>query len=166
MQIEHLYRMQSELNQRYFRLYPDKPKSASTVALALLAELGEFLNELKPNWAWWKNGSVDRLTALEEAADLIFFALTFDLVRNVAPYVKDIQPYQDRNHDPFRQLPLLLSVILGKLLRPADNKPIAHIVVWWLLQFFSEEELLQAYQQKYAVNIKRLEQIEQQPVLL
>lgn len=54
------------------------------VRVALLAEIGELAQELKPEWAWWrkKNDSkqVDRDKALGEAADTLHFALLFDLV--------------------------------------------------------------------------------------
>lgn len=54
------------------------------VRVALLTEIGELAQELKPEWAWWsKSGDkreVDRDKVLGEAADVLHFALLFDIV--------------------------------------------------------------------------------------
>lgn len=54
------------------------------VRVALLTEIGELAQELKPEWAWWTKAGdrreVDRDKVLGEAADVAHFAQLFDLV--------------------------------------------------------------------------------------
>jgi len=59
-----------------------KPTRGELV-VALVAELGEFLNAVKGKWAWWKRHGdafvTDKERATEELADVLHFALALVL---------------------------------------------------------------------------------------
>ena len=81
---------------RFSKVYPilietqmllDKPRASdpppnTLLRVALKAEIGELFNALKPHWAWWKRQDKtfeDDGTYLEEAADVMHFALALDI---------------------------------------------------------------------------------------
>lgn len=70
-----LLKRQAELQ----RLSNMPAASLEQVRVALLTEIGELAQELKPDWAWWsKPGAkkeVDREKVLGEAADVLHFVL-------------------------------------------------------------------------------------------
>jgi len=61
------------------------PATLEQVRVALLTEIGELAQELKPDWAWWKKPgdarTVNPERVLSEAADVGHFALLADVVR-------------------------------------------------------------------------------------
>lgn len=61
------------------------PKDTDKIYAAIFAELGEYLNELKADWAWWKRKDKvfvsDNDAALEELADILHFWLLLGLAK-------------------------------------------------------------------------------------
>jgi len=57
------------------------PPPESLLRVALLAEIGEMLNALKPRWAWWKrrDKTFEEGDVLGELADIMHFALGLDV---------------------------------------------------------------------------------------
>lgn len=75
--------LQKRFDARVFEKYglTYKTVGMSRISLALDAELGEFVQEFKPMWVYWKEnpGEVDRSKALEELADIWHFFLSLML---------------------------------------------------------------------------------------
>ncbi len=151
-----LYELQRELNEEFFALFPDKPKTEEEVLLALTAELGELLNELKPVWAWWKpNGAYNHSRALEEAADVLFFALTLDLVRGVIPSRLNItQPLFVSERAALRYL----MDAHKEAHFYDDGVPVAPYFLQALLHLWDYEALKDAYMRKWYINKARIAQ--------
>lgn len=74
--LHHLERQQA-LNELYH--LPDLPSLLPDILTALDAELGEVKTELKSWWAWWTDRPVNRAQLLQELADVQFFYLIFVL---------------------------------------------------------------------------------------
>lgn len=53
------------------------------IKIAYLDEVGELIHELKPLWCYWKKSQkeVDKKRVLEELADCLHFALSYELNR-------------------------------------------------------------------------------------
>ena len=53
------------------------------IKIAYLDEVGELIHELKPLWCYWKKSQkeVDKQRVLEELADCLHFALSYELNR-------------------------------------------------------------------------------------
>ncbi|API81835.1 dUTP diphosphatase [Thermus phage G20c] len=151
--MKHLYDLQNRLNRDFFALFPDKPKGEREVLMALVAEVGELANELKPLWAWWKpDGKIDQAKALEEAADVLFFALTLDLVRDLVYYNANFSsPILPNPPKAFH----LLLLALGEAI--AGGYPVAPDFLFALTHLWDYDTLESAYLRKYEVNLKRIE---------
>lgn len=77
--------IQAETNQEVSEKHSDKIMFGglpNQISIALRTELGEFSQEVKPIWEFWKEGvgKIDRVKALEELVDVWHFGLTVCLV--------------------------------------------------------------------------------------
>lgn len=102
MNIEKLLETQLDLNSHCER-YPDKHE----LDLAILAEIGELLQEIKGNWCWWKKygegfGVSNPEVIAAELADILCFLLVGflqhgdrrdDLVFAEASHRLQVQPF-------------------------------------------------------------------------
>ncbi len=151
--LQRLYLLQEKLNQKFYALYPDKPKGVLQVLSAISAEVGEFLNELKPKWAWWKPDGPIGSNALEEGVDILFFALTMDLLKDAdlayLPLPHDAQ-------DLYSILHHALYLAHSNALRHTAY-PVAPVVLEALSKVWTLEEILSAYDAKWQENMRRID---------
>ena len=91
--LDFYYSEQQALNHVMAHRYPEREFSPNTILTALTAEVGEFLQETKAEWCWWKDLSlIDEAKALEEGVDVLFFALTLDLETGTLGEVEPPEP--------------------------------------------------------------------------
>ena len=80
LQVDDLYRLQNELDQRIFDLHDTtRNKTKNDRLLALLIELGEMINETKCFKFWSLKPSSDKAIILEEYGDGLHFLLSLGI---------------------------------------------------------------------------------------
>lgn len=128
------------------------------IRVALLTEIGELAQELKPEWAWWKKegdaGQVDRDKVLSEAADVLHFVLLMDLSEYSGyGWDEDIKPFSWWHPD----LPVAAWLTqLGGCVGGGDGSNAARIICAIIARYgFTPEDLARAYWEKTEVNLKR-----------
>ena len=128
------------------------------VRVALLTEIGELAQELKPDWAWWnKPGAkkeVDREKVLGEAADVLHFVLLMDLSEYSGyRWDEDIKPFSWWRLD----LPVAAWLTqLGGCVEGGDGSNAARIICAIIARYgFTPEDLTRAYWQKTEINLTR-----------
>lgn len=129
------------------------------VDVALLTEIGELAQELKPDWAWWKKpGSakeVNRERVLSEAADVLHFALLLDLASGHIPSgdCVEITVWHTGQNRP------IAWWIMNLLKLPEDEAGglgIAYTLCTILARYgFTPADLARAYWEKTEVNLER-----------
>ena len=154
--LDFYYSEQQALNQVMAHRYPEREFSPNTILTALTAEVGEFLQETKAEWCWWKDLRLtDEAKALEEGVDVLFFALTLDLETGTLGEVEPPEP-PTKSMRALRVLMLTsLQAAIAKVFM-GTRIPIAPLVLQALYQFWPRDRVLQAYQDKAKVNRERV----------
>ena len=85
--------MQRLLNDWIWKVSGKMPKPVD-VQIALIAEVGELVNELGSEWKWWSNGgSVDREAVLEELVDVLHFYMSLVVFSYTVDELKEWNEY-------------------------------------------------------------------------
>lgn len=123
--------------------------------IALDIELSEFMNEVKSFKYWKKNKDIDRVKVLEEASDCLHFILSLandnniDLSLNVSLFNIDI----NKCFSHIKKY-IWYDIYLGE--EWGYLKLILKRLINILIQLdFTYEDLIQSYNNKYEINIKR-----------
>lgn len=77
--IEELLKRQVILDKKFDEKETIRKREIRLIRLAYHTELGEFLQEVKSEWNYWKNscGSINKQRALEELSDVLHFSLSY-----------------------------------------------------------------------------------------
>lgn len=129
---------------------------------ALFAELGELAQEVKPDWAWWTKAGdrreVDPDKVLNEAADVLHFALLMELQQPCERSTGHLCPMREDRHNP---RPMTVDRCIAGIARTAAEgymhagfigSNLCSIVAAY---GFTPEDLARAYWEKAEVNLKR-----------
>lgn len=157
MNLEKLFEAQCELDIAIAKnlSMEDEFNSVETVdkrVFALKVELGEFSNEV--GWfKYWKQSHVmDRAATLEELADVIHFVLSVGNSRKYN-FIKEIHP------ELWNKVPLdRLFCYLMENNYDSSGKwknAFEQLICIGLKLGYTEEEILQSYEDKRAINFKR-----------
>lgn len=86
--LEKLLENQRKLDNKFKAKMGFDKIDTTLIQIAYLDEVGELIHELKPLWCYWKKSQkeVDKQRVLEELADCLHFALSYELNR------KDTEP--------------------------------------------------------------------------
>lgn len=139
--------------------------------LAYVTECGELNQTLKPLWVWWKKpgmtGDIDRARVLDEAADVLHFALIRQLREHFYEPGDDLDSDYDRpvgdlrahsyHSDLFAKMP---TAALSRLTTTGDFQPrvseiIALLVIVVSAVGATADDLIRAYFDKTEVNLRR-----------
>jgi len=153
MKIRRLLERQLEL-QRASNMFP---RDTQLITAAIYAEVGEYLNAIKPLWAWWKRSDkvfeYDESEALFELADVLHFWLLLILARY--GYVIDSIPggLLDRDIDTIGSR----FVDVGEALAILNDDPASFAGIDALASVcgFSGNALAMAYMDKTEENLRR-----------
>ena len=77
--IEELLRRQKLLDNKFDEKETIRKRDLELIRLAYHTELGEFLQEVKSDWNYWKNSvkEINKQRALEELSDMLHFSLSY-----------------------------------------------------------------------------------------
>lgn len=77
--IEELLRRQKLLDNKFDKKETIRKRELRLIRLAYHTELGEFLQEVKSEWNYWKNSckAINKQRALEELSDMLHFSLSY-----------------------------------------------------------------------------------------
>jgi dUTP diphosphatase len=77
--IEELLKRQAMLDKKFDEKETIRKRELRLIRLAYHTELGEFLQEVKSEWNYWKNSCevVNKQKALEELSDMLHFSLSY-----------------------------------------------------------------------------------------
>nr|DAY41955.1 MAG TPA: dUTPase [Caudoviricetes sp.] len=77
--IEELLKRQVMLDKKFDEKETVRKRELRLIRLAYYTELGEFLQEVKSEWNYWKNSceSINKQRALEELSDVLHFSLSY-----------------------------------------------------------------------------------------
>ena len=81
--LEKLLENQRNLDNKFKEKMGFDKIDTALIKIAYLDEVGELIHELKPLWCYWKKAQkeVDKQRVLEELADCLHFALSYELNR-------------------------------------------------------------------------------------
>ena len=81
--LEQLLNNQRNLDNKFKEKMGFDKIDTALIKIAYLDEVGELIHELKPIWCYWKKSQkeVDKQRVLEELADCLHFALSYELNR-------------------------------------------------------------------------------------
>jgi len=120
--------------------------------LALMVEVHEFINECHDSWKYWKSKRIDRSKVIDEAVDVIHFAmLLFNKSGDESKVIAEDLIKFDNSHYSTPELlkrmsqGFQVSMILSNLLQVLDRYN------------FTTSDILDAYNRKNKVNFERLE---------
>lgn len=123
--------------------------------LALLVEVGEFANEIKPFKYWKKDKSIDKDKVLEEFVDGIHFFVSMANYFNIDPNIKHVVRYQDKS----KQLLEVFDAI-SKLNKSFTEKNLIEAFELYMgisdLAELSSEEIKKHYLSKNKINYERI----------
>ncbi len=80
--IEELVRLQEIQNEAISGPEWRKNVSYGNLKMAAHSEWGEFADEIKPFWCWWKSSEYDSEKAIEEFCDVLMFMIAVMTYRN------------------------------------------------------------------------------------
>lgn len=77
--IKELLRRQAMLDEKFDKKKTIRKRELELIRLAYHTELGEFLQEVKSDWNYWKNSTkeINKQRALEELSDMLHFSLSY-----------------------------------------------------------------------------------------
>jgi dimeric dUTPase (all-alpha-NTP-PPase superfamily) len=157
MNIENLLQMQKELDIAIAKNLnmEDEFNSVEIVdqrVFALKVELGEFANETGFFKYWKQSHTMNRAATIEELADVMHFLLSVGNSRKYN-FIKEISP-KEWNKVPMGRL---FFYIMENNLNSSGywKNAFEHLICIGLKLGFTEEEMLQAYQDKNAKNYAR-----------
>lgn len=77
--IEELLKRQVMLDKKFDEKETVRKRELRLIRLAYYTELGEFLQEVKSEWNYWKNSceAINKQKALEELSDMLHFSLSY-----------------------------------------------------------------------------------------
>ena len=77
--IKELLRRQAMLDEKFDKKKTLRKRELELIRLAYHTELGEFLQEVKSDWNYWKNSTkeINKQRALEELSDMLHFSLSY-----------------------------------------------------------------------------------------
>lgn len=77
--IEELLKRQAMLDEKFDEKETIRKRELRLIRLAYHTELGEFLQEVKSEWNYWKNSceAINKQRALEELSDMLHFSLSY-----------------------------------------------------------------------------------------
>lgn len=77
--IKELLRRQAMLDEKFDKKKTLRKRELELIRLAYHTELGEFLQEVKSDWNYWKNSAkgINKRRALEELSDMLHFSLSY-----------------------------------------------------------------------------------------
>lgn len=77
--IEELLKRQTMLDKKFDEKETIRKRELRLIRLAYHTELGEFLQEVKSEWNYWKNSckAINKQRALEELSDMLHFSLSY-----------------------------------------------------------------------------------------
>lgn len=130
------------------------------IRMALLAEIGELAQELKPEWAWWRkagdSGQVDRDKTLSESADVLHFALLLDIRLGVDRSEVEITPWPELLYPNYQKHVIDLTYrVLDGADTPWGLCMARHLCSIVAAHGFSPYDLVAAYWEKTEVNLRR-----------
>lgn len=150
--LHYYYEQQQELNS----LMVKRTLTAEDWLTAMAAEVGEFLQEIKADWCWWREvPPPDAAKALEEGVDVLFFALSLDLHQGTLGEYEPPEP-QSKSYRTARYLMLTALQLAAAKALQGYTAPLAPVVLSALYASWPREEVLRAYNSKLEVNRRRV----------
>lgn len=158
MNLYPLFELQAKLDRHVEEIHPRKPKEnrLAKKILALKVEIGELANELPEVFKFWSFKKNNYERALKEYADCLHFILSIGLECNDHEYFTMVEPYQNSN-DITEQF-----MAVFWFANQMEHYDLFHGLASNFLGLgqmigFTEEEIVQAYLEKNAVNHQRQE---------
>lgn len=140
-----------------------QPFTIEQVRVALLTELGELAQELKPAWAWWQKPGgakeINRERVLSEAADVLHFALLLDLTKDARTDREwgDIGTWSVAERMPISQLLDFIAECLNDL---GQGLGTSHTLCAIVERYgFTPDDLARAYWEKTEENLMRWREV-------
>lgn len=156
--VSELFPLQKGLDEEIHLLHKESYESTySKRVLALLVELGEFANETRAFKFWSLKGPSSKEVILDEWADALHFFLSIGIYLGVKEIKTDGVPKKDNIVD---QLLLIYQEVAtfhsvkGVALYTEAFKDFLDLLT---LLHYNEQDAIEAYKKKLAVNYKRQE---------
>lgn len=131
--------------------------SKSQLERALFDELGELMHAQKADWCWWKftQEPTDKAKVFEEYADVLHFALMYEIKFGTGCYMdEDIEyNYRTLKFDSELGQAYVYSCVLGSV---EDDDVLAYVIALGLHLGYSIEEIYNEYIRKNEINKERL----------
>lgn len=123
---------------------------------ALDVELSEFMNEIKSFKYWKKNKEIDKAKVIEEASDCLHFILSLANDNNIDMGIANIIATTDDINITYRIVKTCLweGIYLKEKWGYLKNM-LRGIIIMLEELGFAYDDLIEAYNKKYEINIKR-----------
>lgn len=156
MNFKEIFEMQKALDESIHKTHNVSfEETLDKKVLALLVEVGEFANEIKPFKYWKKDKSIDRDKVLEEFVDGIHFFVSIANYFEIDPVIKSVVKHQDQSKQ-------LLDVYEGisKLNNTLNKETLITAFELYMgiaeLAGLKDEEIKEHYVSKNKVNYERI----------
>ncbi len=156
MNFEKIFMMQADLDKAIQAEHKIKTEDIVTKRIvALLVELGEFANEIKPFKYWKKDKTIDQAKTIEEFVDGIHFFSSLALLINLSPIIEP----KVVSEDPSTQLVKVFGAI-SLLDDSLNEKTLTHAFSLYLgiasLYDIDEQMIETSYIEKNKINYQRI----------
>lgn len=153
-----LFPLQASLDQEIHALHHESYESTSHKRiLALLVELGEFANETRCFKFWSVKGPSPKEVILDEWADALHFFLSLGVYLGVKEMKADFHPRYDNLVDQLELVYREVSSLTMDLSVSSYKKAFSDFLNLLPLLGYNEQDAIEAYKKKLAVNYKRQE---------
>lgn len=155
-QLKELLQMQKVLDDNIFKVKGITKYPYDNMAIALLVELGELMNELPTKFKHWKTTAVDnREKALVEYVDCLHFALSITYYQNVYPNDTVMINWLDydrcrANFEDYSLFEILENIVCSRVAK------LEYLLALGNKLGFTWEEIYNSYIEKNKVNYVRL----------
>lgn len=157
--IEDMLERQKKYDAEVFKKHNITSVSRQQLESAMFDELGELMHATKGDWCWWKftQEPVDVAKVFEEYADVLHFALMFEITYGDCCYQNEDIEYNYRklkSDSDFGQA-YVYSCVLGRVI---DDDVLAYVIALGLHMGFSLEQIYKEYIRKNEINKERLKE--------
>lgn len=154
-----------EVTELYGKALGHSSYTSTLIRIALVTELGEVLQEVKSNWAWWKkigdSNSINEANLIEEIADVMHFFFLGTLFENYDNEAvlsrRAIAPAASFTGDPY-----VLFMNINRMPFSTPGSFLACVFSFSQQFNISSEVIIQAYLDKGRKNVKRWMEVLQQ----
>ncbi|WP_271396861.1 dUTP diphosphatase [Salinicoccus roseus] len=126
--------------------------------LALKVELHEFVNECHDLWKYWKSKPINRERILDEAIDVIHFVMLLTNKREKAHKQGRFEGLVNQDIELNKDYPVFQNLLLLSDMKKGVPNTLALLLIILDHYGFTEQDIIEQYKRKNAINFERLEE--------